>query len=212
MHDLEHGGLTNDYLVTVSADLALRYNDKVRDAHEPPGGTLVIGSMDRGLCNATASGADGKGATTISATKLLDLPPLLSLIVSLATLKGLSLFIHHPHHAAVPQSPGNVDNCPQAPLENHHVASAFSLLRRPEHNILGSMSRSERARLRKLVIDLVLATDMKQHFPIISHFSTLHRLGPSPGSPVAPGQAAPATAAAPLPTAAQPARASLTPE
>jgi hypothetical protein len=64
----------------------------------------------------------------------------------------------------------------RAPLENHHVAAAFSLLRRPEYNFLAALSVSEQARFRKLVIDLVLATDMKQHFSLLSHFTTIHRL------------------------------------
>jgi hypothetical protein len=64
----------------------------------------------------------------------------------------------------------------RAPLENHHIAAAFSLLRKPEFNFLAALSRAEQARFRKLVIDLVLATDMKQHFSLLSHFTTIHRL------------------------------------
>ena len=49
----------------------------------------------------------------------------------------------------------------RAPLENHHIAAAFGLLRRPELNFLAALSRAEQAKFRKKVIDLVLATDMK---------------------------------------------------
>lgn len=37
-------------------------------------------------------------------------------------------------------------------------------------------------RLRKTMIELVLATDMKQHFVITSHFNTVHRLGVASGT------------------------------
>ena len=95
VHDYDHGGLTNDYLIASRHDLAILYNDR-------------------------------------------------------------------------------------APLENHHVAAAFHLLRRPEYNFLAALSSVEQARFRKQVIELVLATDMKQHFSTLSHFATLHRLA-TPG-------------------------------
>jgi hypothetical protein len=34
-------------------------------------------------------------------------------------------------------------------------------------------------KFRKAVIELVLATDMKQHFNILSHFTTVHRINTS---------------------------------
>ncbi|GLI63480.1 hypothetical protein VaNZ11_006457 [Volvox africanus] len=64
----------------------------------------------------------------------------------------------------------------RSPLENHHCAAAFALMRRPDLDVTAHMRQTERASFRKLVIDLVLATDMKQHFPILSHFNTVHRL------------------------------------
>ncbi|KAL6763789.1 3'5'-cyclic nucleotide phosphodiesterase [Haematococcus lacustris] len=65
----------------------------------------------------------------------------------------------------------------RAPLENHHLAAAFQLLRKPEFNFMPDLTKAEHDKLRKTVIDLVLATDMKQHFSIVSHFTTVHRLG-----------------------------------
>ncbi|GIL62519.1 hypothetical protein Vafri_16725 [Volvox africanus] len=92
VHDYEHGGLTNDYLINSSDLLALRYNDR-------------------------------------------------------------------------------------APLENHHLAAAFTLLKKPEYAFMSHLPKADTDRLRKMVIELVLATDMKQHFAIMSHFTTVHRLG-----------------------------------
>mmetsp|Transcript_34412 Transcript_34412/g.76444 ORF Transcript_34412/g.76444 Transcript_34412/m.76444 type:complete len:639 (+) Transcript_34412:160-2076(+) len=84
-HDSEHKGLNNDYLVRVSDDLAITYND-------------------------------------------------------------------------------------MSPMENHHVATSFKLLRHPDFNFVKRMPREKYLRLRRLLIDMVLATDMKQHFNILSKF------------------------------------------
>ncbi|KAG2425825.1 hypothetical protein HXX76_013450 [Chlamydomonas incerta] len=64
----------------------------------------------------------------------------------------------------------------RSPLENHHCAASFALLRRKELDALSPLSQSERTAFRKQVIELVLSTDMKQHFSILSHFNTVHRL------------------------------------
>ncbi|KAG2441899.1 hypothetical protein HXX76_003505 [Chlamydomonas incerta] len=64
----------------------------------------------------------------------------------------------------------------RSPLENHHCAAAFTLMRRPEFDLLAPLSAADRSSFRKQVIELVLATDMKQHFSILSHFNTVHRL------------------------------------
>ncbi|GFH13283.1 phosphodiesterase, partial [Haematococcus lacustris] len=63
-----------------------------------------------------------------------------------------------------------------SPMENHHLAGAFSLLRDPDLNFLHAMPKSSWERLRKLMIDMVLGTDMKQHFSIMGQFTALHRL------------------------------------
>ncbi|GBF94222.1 hypothetical protein Rsub_06492 [Raphidocelis subcapitata] len=91
IHDFEHGGLTNDFLVSSTDPLAVIYNDK-------------------------------------------------------------------------------------SPLENHHLAAAFTLLQQPEFNFTSVLSKPQAEKFRKAVIELVLATDMKQHFSILSHFTTVHRL------------------------------------
>ncbi|KXZ55656.1 hypothetical protein GPECTOR_2g1206 [Gonium pectorale] len=66
----------------------------------------------------------------------------------------------------------------RSPLENHHCASAFALMTPPnsELDFLAPLPQVDRSALRKQVIELVMATDMKQHFTILSHFNTMHRL------------------------------------
>ncbi|KAL6758672.1 3'5'-cyclic nucleotide phosphodiesterase [Haematococcus lacustris] len=77
----------------------------------------------------------------------------------------------------------------RSPMENHHLAAAWSLLRVPQLNFLQALPQPAWDRLRKLVIELVLGTDMKQHFSIIGAFTALHRTAPDaqPASKAAPG-------------------------
>lgn len=57
-------------------------------------------------------------------------------------------------------------------LENHHAAAAWSLLlSRPEFDFLRNLDKAEFKRLRYLVIECVLATDLKRHFEILAEFT-----------------------------------------
>ncbi|KAF5839160.1 hypothetical protein DUNSADRAFT_1472 [Dunaliella salina] len=102
MHDYEHMGLTNDFLVNNSSMLAIRYNDR-------------------------------------------------------------------------------------APLENHHLAAGFTVLHSRDHNFLDGLPKAEYSRLRKIVIDLVLATDMKQHFALVGQFNAVVRRVTPRSKPQEPG-------------------------
>ncbi|EFJ40245.1 3'5'-cyclic nucleotide phosphodiesterase, partial [Volvox carteri f. nagariensis] len=65
----------------------------------------------------------------------------------------------------------------RAPLESHHAAAAFTLLAdRPDLDVTAGLIAAERAAFRKQVLELVLATDMKQHFAVLNQFNTVHRL------------------------------------
>ncbi|KAJ9515811.1 hypothetical protein QJQ45_008651 [Haematococcus lacustris] len=97
VHDLEHVGLTNDFLNSSDHDLAIRYNDR-------------------------------------------------------------------------------------SPMENHHLAACFSLLQQPHLNFLSHFAKDVKDKLRKMVIELVLATDMKNHMAITSQFSTVHSLMAKPAA------------------------------
>lgn len=58
-------------------------------------------------------------------------------------------------------------------LENHHLAVAFRFLQKPGCNIFASLSRKQRHSIRKIVIDLVLATDMSRHMTLLSDLKVM---------------------------------------
>ncbi|XP_077177811.1 cGMP-inhibited 3',5'-cyclic phosphodiesterase 3B isoform X2 [Paroedura picta] len=58
-------------------------------------------------------------------------------------------------------------------LENHHAASAWSLfLSLPEYNFLPCLDHVQFKRFRFLVIETILATDLKKHFDFLAEFNT----------------------------------------
>ncbi|KAI9007088.1 hypothetical protein BC832DRAFT_530676 [Gaertneriomyces semiglobifer] len=57
-------------------------------------------------------------------------------------------------------------------LENHHLASAFEVMNRPENNFLRNLKKDTWKEVREFVIDMVLATDLSQHFQLMSSFKT----------------------------------------
>merc|ERR1719510_1033445 len=88
IHDVDHPGLTNQYLINTSSDLALMYND-------------------------------------------------------------------------------------ESVLENHHLAVSFKLLQKRNCDIFSNLSKKQRQTLRKMVIDMVLATDMSKHMSLLADLKTM---------------------------------------
>ncbi|XP_017289577.1 cGMP-inhibited 3',5'-cyclic phosphodiesterase A [Kryptolebias marmoratus] len=57
-------------------------------------------------------------------------------------------------------------------LENHHSAAAWNLfMSRPEYNFLVNLDHVEFKRFRFLVIEAILATDLKKHFDFLAEFN-----------------------------------------
>ena len=57
-------------------------------------------------------------------------------------------------------------------MENHHLSAAFALLQEPSLDFMEGTPAKARGAFRKQVIEAVLATDMKQHFSLVSLFNT----------------------------------------
>jgi len=60
----------------------------------------------------------------------------------------------------------------QSCLENHALFEALNLLRQPETSFIYHFSSSKHLQLRSLVIKMVLATDMSQHFSMLTMVQT----------------------------------------
>ncbi|XP_076462948.1 3',5'-cyclic-AMP phosphodiesterase 4C-like isoform X1 [Babylonia areolata] len=58
-------------------------------------------------------------------------------------------------------------------LENHHLAVAFKLLQEENCDIFVNLSKKQRQSLRKMVIDMVLATDMSKHMSLLADLKTM---------------------------------------
>ncbi|XP_053275049.1 cAMP-specific 3',5'-cyclic phosphodiesterase 4C [Pleuronectes platessa] len=58
-------------------------------------------------------------------------------------------------------------------LENHHLAVGFKLLHQENCDIFVNLTKRQRQSLRKLVIDMVLATDMSKHMTLLGDLKTM---------------------------------------
>lgn len=58
-------------------------------------------------------------------------------------------------------------------LENHHLAVAFKLLQEENCDIFVNLSNKQRQTLRKMSIDMVLATDMSKHMSLLADLKTM---------------------------------------
>ncbi|XP_061775778.1 cAMP-specific 3',5'-cyclic phosphodiesterase 4D isoform X5 [Nerophis ophidion] len=58
-------------------------------------------------------------------------------------------------------------------LENHHLAVGFKLLQEDNCDIFQNLSKKQGHSLRKMVIDMVLATDMSKHMNLLADLKTM---------------------------------------
>lgn len=57
-------------------------------------------------------------------------------------------------------------------LENHHVASTFSLIKQDKYNIFKNFEKADYKKVRKTMINCILATDMSKHFADLGKFKS----------------------------------------
>eukprot|EP00835_Amoeboradix_gromovi_P001812 NODE_91_length_21779_cov_0.171356.p2 type:complete len:559 gc:universal NODE_91_length_21779_cov_0.171356:405-2081(+) len=67
----------------------------------------------------------------------------------------------------------------QSVLEYHHCYQGFNIATLPEHNIFEGFNEEEYFEIRKLIIDLVLATDMSKHFDFLNKFKNMCAINPN---------------------------------
>lgn len=58
-------------------------------------------------------------------------------------------------------------------LENHSLAVAFVILKESSCDIFANLSKKQRQLLRKMTIDMVLATDMSKHMGLLADLKTM---------------------------------------
>ncbi|NXP12947.1 PDE4D phosphodiesterase, partial [Thinocorus orbignyianus] len=58
-------------------------------------------------------------------------------------------------------------------LENHHLAVGFKLLQEENCDIFQNLTKKQRQSLRKMAIDMVLATDMSKHMNLLADLKTM---------------------------------------
>uniref|UniRef100_A0A8C5NE97 Phosphodiesterase n=1 Tax=Gouania willdenowi TaxID=441366 RepID=A0A8C5NE97_GOUWI len=58
-------------------------------------------------------------------------------------------------------------------LENHHLAVGFKLLQEENCDIFQNLNKKQRQTLRRMVIDMVLATDMSKHMSLLANLKTM---------------------------------------
>lgn len=55
-------------------------------------------------------------------------------------------------------------------LENHHAASTWQMLMKSENNFVENLDPAEFKRFRYIVMEAILATDLKRHFEMLMEF------------------------------------------
>ena len=66
----------------------------------------------------------------------------------------------------------------QSVLEHHHCYQGFNIALIPEQNIFIGFSEEDYYDVRRLIIDLVLATDMSKHFEFLNKFKNMNAINP----------------------------------
>eukprot|EP00051_Salpingoeca_urceolata_P005821 m.77744 g.77744 ORF g.77744 m.77744 type:complete len:720 (+) comp14559_c0_seq1:332-2491(+) len=61
----------------------------------------------------------------------------------------------------------------QSVLENHHAATAFQLMAEPGLDLIAPLDPEDRSDVRKMIIAMIMSTDMAKHFQFLSDFRTM---------------------------------------
>ncbi|KAI3352515.1 hypothetical protein L3Q82_005462 [Scortum barcoo] len=115
---------------------------------------------------------------TQSTHVLLSTPALDAVFTDLEILAALfAAAIHDVDHPGTPPLCSDSELAlmynDESVLENHHLAVGFKLLHQENCDIFQNLTKRQRQSLRKLVIDMVLATDMSKHMTLLADLKTM---------------------------------------
>eukprot|EP00933_Yihiella_yeosuensis_P050357 TRINITY_DN48163_c0_g1_i1.p1 TRINITY_DN48163_c0_g1~~TRINITY_DN48163_c0_g1_i1.p1 ORF type:complete len:860 (-),score=158.36 TRINITY_DN48163_c0_g1_i1:388-2967(-) len=167
---VDHFHLNRAKLTSFFMEIEKGYDDKIQ-YHNKSHATSVMFAMyallqHGGIAKAASAGFTLEGHNEESKTKLVTLTCLLAAAVHDFEHKGLSndFLVKTCDERAVRYNDQHVN-------EHHHAAAAFAVLYRPENNFLESLQPADTAFIRRLVIDLVLGTDMAHNGKILNAFT-----------------------------------------
>lgn len=70
------------------------------------------------------------------------------------------------------RSPWAIEYNDKSPLENHHIASTFSIINSEDFNLFKNLNNDEYKMVRKTMVEIVLATDAAHHFTEVGKFKS----------------------------------------
>ncbi|ESO03453.1 hypothetical protein HELRODRAFT_139196, partial [Helobdella robusta] len=175
--------MTNGRSLTVMAYTIFKQRDLTKKFNIPHATLLSYLALVEGHYNPMASYHNHIHATDVTHAVhvILKKAPLLDVFTDLEILSVIfSSIIHdvdHPgltnNHLINTNSELALMYNDESVLENHHLAVAFKLMQRNQCDIFCNVPPKIRQRIRKMTIDMVLATDMSKHMSLLADMKTM---------------------------------------
>merc|ERR1719391_636326 len=175
--------LSNSRPLTAVAYTVFHERDLINQFKIPPTSllALLLTLEEHYLTEVPYHNSSHAADVTLSMNTLLNSPALESVFTPLEVMTAVfSAAIHDVDHPGLTNqylintsSELALMYNDESVLENHHLAVAFKLLQTPECDIFVNLTRKQKQTLRKMVIDMVLATDMSKHMSLLADLKTM---------------------------------------
>merc|ERR1719500_248859 len=175
--------LSNNRPLTAVAYTVFHERDLINQFKIPPTSllALLLTLEEHYLTEVPYHNSSHAADVTLSMNTLLNSPALESVFTPLEVMTAVfSAAIHDVDHPGLTNqylintsSELALMYNDESVLENHHLAVAFKLLQTPECDIFVNLTRKQKQTLRKMVIDMVLATDMSKHMSLLADLKTM---------------------------------------
>merc|ERR1719391_1934884 len=175
--------LSNSRPLTAVAYTVFHERDLINQFKIPPTSllALLLTLEEHYLTEVPYHNSSHAADVTLSMNTLLNSPALESVFTPLEVMTAVfSAAIHDVDHPGLTNqylintsSELALMYNDESVLENHHLAVAFKLLQTPDCDIFVNLSKKQRQTFRKMVIDMVLATDMSKHMSLLADLKTM---------------------------------------